>query len=811
VYKLDGQEHFITGTERGRLIYKVDGMVFPVAGKGEWEIRPAQEYATPLGAVDVSYYLQPWIGQPALERDGQIELSYRVEFHAEENAKNLYYICAWEVEGKLVAVGAREFFDAKAKKDPWIFRQMPIQASDRGGRLRAYMFCGGKSLRAVSQRDLDLTGFRAALDQGDLAGASAWLRGPGRDRALPQALLEQVARFGDTGLLDLALAGANAKHAKGRDGANLLLAAAETGRAACVELLLQRKVDPNATGENGSALFRATAAQSPEAVRGLLAAGAKAEYHWGGSLDVPLSNALKSGNAEIARLLMDRGAKLPEKERGQAFTEAVADDHGDLVLLILQLESKPGALLQAVQVHGETPIMLAAYAGAAQSVKALQKAGASLTDEDSAHRTAAAWALKRGEGELAVKLLREEPLTGPAASRLLHDSLLAGNDELVALLVADDATLDVGAVDLGAVLEVVVRTGNVPLLTRALSRGLDADRKYHRDWNLAGMAERYRQTQVTEALENQVGHKVEPSIPKPEKQEVSVSKSGPLMGTLELGPKFNGGEANVDIYIDADGVPHFPMLRSATDERLGRAALVNVLTWRFNPIPGSGSWRRIIFPYDLPAPDTSEKFAQTLFFDGDLPWISSENLPTPSEVGEAGMKEAGWVRFVVSAKGEIVRPRVLGVSTQGIGDQVLAVVKTFHCYPGRQGQVDVDYPMECVVILPGKCVIPANTCVYLGDKSPDDFPTLLLMGDMRTQSQKASGPASKNALVFGLFTVGRSGFPGKLKILGSPSPTLAALAQATYANMTFNALVMDRKQTEYRMVMAAVFRDLNNP
>src|ERR1022692_1369882 len=77
VYRVDGQAHVITGTERGRLIYIMDGKMHPPAGSGEWEIRPADTFAEPLGSLDVSYYFQPWLRQPALERDEKIELCYR--------------------------------------------------------------------------------------------------------------------------------------------------------------------------------------------------------------------------------------------------------------------------------------------------------------------------------------------------------------------------------------------------------------------------------------------------------------------------------------------------------------------------------------------------------------------------------------------------------------------------------------------------------------------------------------------------------------------------------------------------------------
>ena len=184
VYKVDGQAHVITGTERGRLIYLVDGKMRPVAGKGELEIRPAESFAAPSGSLDVSYYFQPWFRQPALERDGKVELCYRLEFHPEETTRNLYCASAWEVDGRIVAMDVRPFFDALPKKTPWIFGQMPIKASDRSGHLRAYLFSGGKSVRAVSKQDTDLAEFRAALDKGDTVGASAWLRGPGRDRTL---------------------------------------------------------------------------------------------------------------------------------------------------------------------------------------------------------------------------------------------------------------------------------------------------------------------------------------------------------------------------------------------------------------------------------------------------------------------------------------------------------------------------------------------------------------------------------------------------------------------------------------------------
>lgn len=177
VYHVDGSEHVIVGTHRGRLIYMQNGKMVPPAGKGEWEIRPSATFAEELGALEVSYYIQPLIGKSAAERAGQVTLCYKLAYNSEASAKKLYCIFAWEVEGKLTAVAVRPFFETEPGKFPWVYGQMPIKDADRNGHLRAYLFREGKSLRGVAKRDLDLTEFRAALDRNDVAAASAWLQG----------------------------------------------------------------------------------------------------------------------------------------------------------------------------------------------------------------------------------------------------------------------------------------------------------------------------------------------------------------------------------------------------------------------------------------------------------------------------------------------------------------------------------------------------------------------------------------------------------------------------------------------------------
>ena len=106
----------------------------------------------------------------------------------------------------------------------------------------------------------------------------------------------------------------------------------------------------------------------------LLAAGADANAaRWNG--ETALMIAARSGNAEAVKALLAHGAKVDavESHKGQnALMWAAAEGHADVVDVLIQA----GADVKAASKAGFTPLVFAAQKGDAKSVASLLQAGA---------------------------------------------------------------------------------------------------------------------------------------------------------------------------------------------------------------------------------------------------------------------------------------------------------------------------------------------------------------------------------------------------------------------------------------------------
>lgn len=833
VYRLGGEAHVITGTQYGRPVYSQNGSVVPAAGRGQWEIRPIESFAAPLGTLEVYYHFQPWLRFSQIQRAGKVEVYYALSFRPEETTKDLYCVAAWEMDGQVVEISVRAFPDVQAGRTESLWGQMAIKTSDRRGFLRAYLLQGGKSLRAVGKRDLEFASFRAALDRGDVAAATAWMRDMGSDRALPQFLFEQITRAGNAELLDLALTGAGAKHAKRDDGKSNLLAAAETGREECVALLLRRGADPNAfDDQHGSALSRAVRAESPAVVQTLLAGGADPKHFAWNDYSEPMRVAFDTGNVQIIKLLLDQGLKMPDGINATGyFTRAVEKGQIELASLLLERVQKRDALLQepvllaaalnadvpmlellvtagakldATGRKGENAIMGAAYAGDQESIAILQEAGASLTARDKSNRTAAAWALMARRGALAVKLAKEAPLSGLAASRLLHDAVLVRNGELVTLLLAQNATLDLAADDCDDVLAEIIRTGNLPVLTRALSRGLDVNRTCYGDWNLAGLAQRHRQAQVTAILETQAGHTLIARLPPVAKLPLDVFKRDPGLAPADFGEESHNGEAQVDVYVDAEGVPRVPMVRSASNEKIGHAALANILGWRFNRLAEkSKPWRRVIVPISFSVADLGHERAFGSWEVDEYPVFKPKASELPDQQDKnPEITSAAWMRFTVSASGTVVSPQVLSATTPNSEEQALGMVRTWEFYPAKINHNEVAFEEQGVVLLPAGLFVQPNTWIYLGKEKIEPEH---IAGYKSFKPDKDLDAELRRTIILLKFMVDRRGIPKQVTVLGTQDSKYAKKAVQMCLELRFKPVVIKGAETEYPLTLVLAY------
>jgi len=182
---------------------------------------------------------------------------------------------------------------------------------------------------------------------------------PPRGEDLPAA-----AALGDldavTKLLDLDLP----LHSVDAQGADALLRAAGSGHAALIGLLLDRGADPARAAPSGATpLSAAVTARREDAVATLLERGVAVDSRLptGGT---PLMIAAALGFPEIVTRLLARGAQVNARdERGTSSLHAAAQfafrsSETDGARRVLQLLLEHGADVNAVNVSGQTPLLL---------------------------------------------------------------------------------------------------------------------------------------------------------------------------------------------------------------------------------------------------------------------------------------------------------------------------------------------------------------------------------------------------------------------------------------------------------------------
>jgi ankyrin repeat protein len=186
--------------------------------------------------------------------------------------------------------------------------------------------------------------------------------------------------------------GADAR-ATNRFGVTALMAAAAGGDLETVKLLIQRGVDVNAQplmdpaafifGGGRSALMWASFRGDLPLMKLLLKAGANVNSE--GLLGTPLSQAAWADRTGAARLLVEHGSNVNQKNHMEGYTPlhwAAASDRSDaaLVKLLLERGADPnvggGENVDAFMDVSQTPLMLARKRGDTQLLAALLKAGA---------------------------------------------------------------------------------------------------------------------------------------------------------------------------------------------------------------------------------------------------------------------------------------------------------------------------------------------------------------------------------------------------------------------------------------------------
>jgi ankyrin repeat protein len=228
------------------------------------------------------------------------------------------------------------------------------------------------------------------------------------------SMLMQAARFGDTqGIWKYAAEGMDVNE-RSKDGKTPLILAAAGGHAAAVEALLDLGADVNLQDNIGAtALTTAATAGHADTVRVLLTRGANAgiKDRDGGSA---LLNAVFFGYRNAVAELLKRPQTIPAEDRNEAILVASGMGHTEIVEDMITV----GLDVNAVGLHGRTPLMAAAKFDRLETVRLLLKNGARPGAKNEAGETVLQVAQDNASGEI-VELISQAiaapPEVAPAA------------------------------------------------------------------------------------------------------------------------------------------------------------------------------------------------------------------------------------------------------------------------------------------------------------------------------------------------------------------------------------------------------------
>ncbi|MEX0714509.1 MAG: ankyrin repeat domain-containing protein [Pirellulales bacterium] len=242
------------------------------------------------------------------------------------------------------------------------------------------------------------------------------------------------------------------------------MAAAESGAADCVRLLLEAGANPGQVSRFGD--FAVTTAHDAATLRLLVAAGADINAVAGDGYCL-LKRAAEEGDAELVQAILGLGADVDTTSTGDtALHSAVAWDQLDIVELLLAHGTDPNAQ----DVDGWTPLM---FAGSLECVELLLGAGA---DVHIADQMGAQVLRHHGDTEILGRLLQAgADFEGSAGScgTALHAACESGDLAAARYLLAQGANVNATTIWGQTPLMEAAERGHADLLRLFLAAGAD--------------------------------------------------------------------------------------------------------------------------------------------------------------------------------------------------------------------------------------------------------------------------------------------------------------------------------------------------
>jgi ankyrin repeat protein len=252
-------------------------------------------------------------------------------------------------------------------------------------------------------------------DQGDGATALHW-----------------ATYYDDVTLVDLLLQAGARSNVADDTGVTPLYIACGNRSARMVQRLLAAGANPNAALINGeTVLMNCARTGEPNSIRDLLAAGAAVNAKESAHGQTALMWAAAEAHADAVGLLIESGGDV--QARSRVYPQIVTGEQTQ--------RAGREELNYTVLRGGSTPILFAARAGSAESIRLLVKAGANPNDSFPNGMSALVEAAHSGQTAAAVALLDAgaDPNAAGAGYSALHAAILRGDVALAKALLAHGA------------------------------------------------------------------------------------------------------------------------------------------------------------------------------------------------------------------------------------------------------------------------------------------------------------------------------------------------------------------------------------
>ncbi len=172
----------------------------------------------------------------------------------------------------------------------------------------------------------------------------------------------------------------------------------------------------------------------------------------------------------------------------------------------------------------------------------------------------------------------------------------------------------------------------------------------------------------------------------------------------------------MDFFVDYEGRPMFPVIRSSTDPRVDRFAIQSIFASRFNALEntqGKG-WRRAIAPVIYKEkPDGARGGLVYLRYLADQVPVIDASSPESWAFVEAHTVDVALAEYLVNPAGAVTEPAIVATSTPAITDPALAIAREWRFRPALKSDQPVVFAGKSVIIMPEGRYVPMGVLLPL--------------------------------------------------------------------------------------------------